>query len=268
MATHEVQQTLRFDDGAAYERGMGIWSQLAGAVFLDWLAPSPGLRWVDVGCGSGAFTELLVGRCMASETQAIDPSEDQLAFGRARVSVPNAVFQQADAMALPFEDDHFDAGVMALVVFFVPDPAKGVAELARVVRPGGLVAAYAWDIPGGGLPFEPIRAELGRMGVRSPLPPHSDISREQALQALWTEAGLQSVETRVISVRRSFENFEDFWTANMPVGGLAEALATLQAHDAKQVKDRVRALLPMDGMGRIICHAHANAVRGRVPVKS
>lgn len=268
MTTHEAQQALRFDDGAAYERGMGIWSQLAGAVFLDWLAPSSGLRWVDVGCGSGAFTELLVGRCIPAELRAIDPSNDQLDFGRARSGAHSAVFQQGDAMALPFEDDHFDAGVMALVVFFVPDPAKGVAELARVVRPGGLVTAYAWDIPGGGLPFEPIRAELGRVGVRSPLPPHSDISRQQALQALWTGAGLQSVETRAIPVRRSFENFEDFWTANMPVGGLAEALATLQAHDAKQVKDRVRTMLPVDRMGRITCHARANAVRGRVPVKS
>ena len=65
-------QTIRFDDGAAYDRGMGVWSQLAGQVFLDWLAPPTGLRWLDVGCGSGAFSELLAQRCAATEIQGID----------------------------------------------------------------------------------------------------------------------------------------------------------------------------------------------------
>ena len=77
-------QQIRFDDGAAYERMMGTWSRLAGNIFLDWLAPRPGLRWIDIGCGSGAFTELLVERCAPTEVQGIDPSEAQLAFARAR----------------------------------------------------------------------------------------------------------------------------------------------------------------------------------------
>jgi SAM-dependent methyltransferase len=266
MMTSAAEPTLRFDDGAAYERGMGVWSQLAGDVFLDWLMPSAGLRWVDVGCGSGAFTELLAKRCAPAETQAIDPSEDQLAFGRARMATRQAVFRQANAMALPFEDGHFDAAVMALVIFFVPDPAKGVAEMARVVRPGGLVAAYAWDVTSGGLPFEPIRSELGSMGVQLPLPPNANVSRRAALHALWTGAGLQSVETRAISVQRSFDGFDDFWNTNMLIGGLAETLAAIGANDAEQVKDRVRALLSANETGRITCHAQANAVRGRVPV--
>ncbi len=244
---------------------MGIWSRLAGDIFLDWLTPSVGLRWVDIGCGNGAFTETLIGRCEPSELQAIDPSGHQLAYARARKAAHGAVFRQADAMALPFDDDRFDAAVMALVIFFVPDPVRGVTEMARVVRPGGLVTAYAWDIPGGGLPFEPIRAELGRIGVRSPLPPNADVSRQEALQALWTTAGLHSVETHVISVRRCFADFEEFWSLNMPVGGLAETLAKLGANDAERIKARVRALLPPDETGRITCSALANAVCGRVP---
>ena len=71
---------IRFDDGAAYERYMGKWSQLAGETFLDWLAPKPGLRWLDVGCGNGAFTEMLVERCAPASVQGIDPSEAQLAL--------------------------------------------------------------------------------------------------------------------------------------------------------------------------------------------
>jgi len=158
-------QEIRFNDGAAYEQMMGVWSRLAGDVFLDWLAPAPGLRWIDVGCGNGAFTELLVERCAPIEVQGIDPSEAQLAFARSRPAARVAEFRNGSAMELPFADGSFDAAVMALVIFFVPDPSRGVAEMARVVRPGGTIAAYAWDILGGGFPLEPIRAEMQALGV-------------------------------------------------------------------------------------------------------
>ena len=124
-----VEQKIRFDDGAAYEQMMGIWSRSAGEIFLGWLAPLPGLRWIDVGCGNGAFTQLLVERCAPAEVQGIDPSEGQLAFARTRSTSRVAEFRQGDAMALPFPADRFDAAVMALVLVFVPDPAKGIAEM-------------------------------------------------------------------------------------------------------------------------------------------
>src|SRR4051794_36683700 len=105
-------QSIRFDDGAAYERYMGTWSQLAGSSFLDWLAPPPGLRWLDVGCGNGAFTEMILRRCAPSNVQGIDPSEAQLAYARSRPSLRDiAQFRQADAMALPFDAGAFDAAV-------------------------------------------------------------------------------------------------------------------------------------------------------------
>ena len=191
-----AEPQIRFDDGAAYERMMGIWSRFAGDIFLDWLAPRPGLRWIDIGCGNGAFTELLVERCSPAEVQGIDPSEGQLAFARTRPAARVAEFRQGDAMALPFSEDRFDAAVMALVIFFVPDPAKGVAEMARVVCPGGTVATYAWDMLGGGFPQEPIQAEMRAMGLTPLRPPSSDASRIEALQDLWTDAGLEVVETR------------------------------------------------------------------------
>src|SRR5712691_7145769 len=100
-----VEQHIRFDDGAAYERMMGMWSQLAGACFLDWLALPAGLRWLDVGCGNGAFTELLVERCAPATVQGIDPSEGQLAFARTRAAARVAQFRQGDAMVLPFPDN-------------------------------------------------------------------------------------------------------------------------------------------------------------------
>ena len=263
-----AQGPIRFDDGAAYERGMGSWSLLAGQIFLDWLVPPKGLRWIDVGCGSGAFTELLVQRCAPAETQGIDPSEAQLAFARTRPAARVANFLQGDAMALPFEDGRFDAAVMALVIFFVPDPAKGVAEMARVVRPGGTVAAYAWDMAGGGFPFEPIHAELRALGVTPSQPPSPDAARMEMLRDLWTEAGLEAVETRAISVRRTFNDFEDFWNSSTITGSIRPALADMAASEVEQFKGRVRARLSADASGPVMHQACANAIKGRVPTSS
>src|SRR5207302_4560772 len=115
-----------------------------------------GLRWLDVGCGNGAFTETIVERCAPLSVDGVDPSAEQLAYARTRPASLIAQFKQGDAMALPFPDNVFDAIVMPLVIFFVPDPAKGVAEMARVVVPGGLVTAYSWDMFGGGFPYDAL----------------------------------------------------------------------------------------------------------------
>src|SRR3978361_807221 len=125
-----VEPQIRFEDGAGYGRMMGTWSRLAGEVFLDWLKPASGLRWIDVGCGNGAFTELLAERCAPAEIQGVDPSEAQLAFASARSAADCAQCRQGGAMALPFADNSFDAAAMALVIFFVPAPSAGVAEMA------------------------------------------------------------------------------------------------------------------------------------------
>lgn len=260
-----VEHQIRYDDGAAYERYMGNWSRSAGEIFLDWLAPRPGLRWIDVGCGTGAFTELLVERCAPAEVQGIDPSEAQLAFARARPAARMAEFRQGDAMALPFPDDRFDAAVMALVIFFVPDPAKGVAEMARVVRPGGTVATYAWDMMGGGFPMEPIQAEMRAMGLTPVLPPSSAASRMEALRTLWTAAGLDAVETREIVVQRTFADFDDFWATSLLAASIRPMVAAMAFDDVELLKARVHARLPADAAGRIAYRARANAIKGRVP---
>jgi SAM-dependent methyltransferase len=255
---------IRFADGAAYERYMGKWSQLAGETFLEWLAPKPGLRWLDVGCGNGAFTEMLAGRCAPVSMEGIDPSEQQLAFARERPALKAARFRKGDAMALPYPDDAFDAAVMPLVIFFVPDPAKGVAEMARVVCPGGTVTAYAWDFPGGGFPYAALQEEMRAIGVVPPLPPSPDASRIDVMRELWARAGLDSIETRAIAVQRTFVDFDDYWTTILGGPSVGPKLAAMVPEQTALLQARMRARLPADAAGRITYGARANAVKGRV----
>ncbi len=257
-------EPISFTDGSAYERYMGRWSRLAGDIFLDWLAPDPGWRWLDVGCGNGAFTERLLERCEPASVHGVDPSAEQLAHARAQACLKAVRFVEADAMALPYPDDAFDAAVMPLVIFFVPDPGRGVAEMRRVVRAGGLVAAYAWDMTGGGFPYELLHAEMRALGIAVPMPPSPEASRLSALRDLWTQAGLQAVETHEISVSRRFADFEDFWETARGAPSAGSLLTAMPAAQRAALRDRIRALLPVQGSGEIICSARANAVKGRV----
>ena len=259
-----ADKIVRFDDGAAYERMMGLWSRHIGEDFLDWLNLPTGLKCVDVGCGNGAFTELLVERCRPAEVQGIDPSPQQIEFARKRHAAKIAEFRQGDAMALPFPDERFDAATMALVIFFVPQPAKGVAEMARVVRPGGVVATYAWDMQSGGYPMTPILAEVRALGKETQGPPSVEASRMDSLRKLWSDAGMEALETRQIKVQRTFTDFDDFWTSSTGSGSVRAAVEALSRSEAETVKMRLRAKIQADAEGRITHSAFANAIKGRV----
>jgi SAM-dependent methyltransferase len=255
-----------FTDGKAYERTMGRWSRLVGEKFIDWLDVPAGLRWIDVGCGNGAFTEVLVARCAPAEIAGIDPSEGQIAYARARKEAGNATFRIGDAQALPFGDRSFDAATMALVISFVPDAAKAASEMARVVRPGGLVATYMWDIPGGGLPVEPSFVALKSLGIHPPFPPGSEVSRLENLKALWTQAGLVSVEATVIRIPVTHSSFDDLWESNSGATGPAgKTISELPPDAREQLKNRMREKVPIQPDGCVVLEARANAVRGRVP---
>lgn len=254
-----------FSDGKVYERMMGRWSKRVGVQFLDWVSPPKNLKWVEVGCGNGAFTEELIARCAPLEVSAVDPSQGQLNFARTRPGAKMAQFQIGDAQALPFADKTFDAAAMALAITFIPDPAKAVAEMVRVVRPGGLIATYMWDTLGGGVPLAPIEAALKSMG-KSYARASSAASRREAMQALWQEAGLQSVETRVIRIPVTFSNFDDFCESSLvPVGPAGQVLSAMSPAEKEQLQARLREQLPIAADGSISYEAFANAVKGRVP---
>lgn len=129
---------------------------------------------------------------------------------------------------------------------------------------GGVISAYMWDNLGGGLPMEPILAELGQMGVATPSPPSEAISRMDAMRAAWADAGLEDVESRVITVRRTFADFEEFWMITTEVPGLNQVIATLTP-EAAALKTRTSARLPAAADGTVSYDAWANAIKGRKP---
>ena len=221
-----------------------------------------GLDWADIGCGNGAFIELLLRRSSPASICAIDPSDAQIATARRKLSAEPVELSVGDAMALPYADERFHAAVMALVLFFVPDPKQGVAEMLRVTRPGGMVASYTWDILRGGTPTQPVWEVLRELGKEVALPPSVEISRFEALKALWAEFGLREIETRELVVERTFADFDDYWLS-MVVSSPTGIVEKLSDGESAEMRRRLQARLPSSASGAITAHAWATAIKGR-----
>ena len=257
-----TDNTIRFDDGASYEQMMGRWSLLVGEQFIDWVGAPNGARWLDVGCGNGAFTQRIVERCQPASVHAFDPSAGQLAYARTRLPAGAPVtWGEADAMQLPVTDAAYDVAVMALVLFFVPKPVLGVAEMCRAVGPGGVVAAYHWDMLGGGFPLADIGIELRKLGIPPNLPPSVEASTIEASTALWQGAGLQQVRTHQFTVQRTFESFDEYWNSAANSNTLRPMFQSLTPDRFDLLKSNVRERLQA-GDGALTVSARANAVSG------
>jgi SAM-dependent methyltransferase len=259
------QKPLKFTDGSAYERFMGIWSRLAGDVFLDWLSPLPDLRWLDVGCGNGAFSEAIVSHCKPRSIRGIDPSPEQIEFALKRHNASISHFETGDAMNLPYENDTFDVASMALVLFFVPQPSQGVAEMRRVVVKGGIVTAYTWDIFGGGFPPHDLHDEMRALGYTPQLPPSADASRMEVMKDLWRDGGLEDIKIHEIVVNRTFNDIDDYWNLNCLSPSVSASLETMKVKDIDKLKQRLVVRLSPNNSGSITISARANAIKGRVP---
>jgi len=261
----EPATAYRFDDGVAYERFMGRWSRGAGKVFLDWIAPPPGACWLDVGCGTGSFTELIVDMCSPASVLAIDPEQSQIDRARNRPKAAEAHFDIGIAEALPFEDGSFDIVTSALVLNFIPDPARALSEMRRVARKGGTIGGYVWDFAADLSPTWPLRAGLRQLGAAVAPTPGTEDSRLARLNSLFSGAGLEGVATCSIDVTMRFAGFDDFWESQTPsFNPIVKMIAKLAANDRTRLIDAVRARVVRSD-GAVAYSARANAVRGKVP---
>ncbi|MER5183332.1 methyltransferase domain-containing protein [Streptomyces sp. NPDC002896] len=182
-----AMQEQRFDvwaAGDAYELYIGRWSRLVAERFLAWLGCGDGLRWLDVGCGTGALTATVIDRCRPRMVVGLDPSAGFLES--ARTALPaSAGFAIADGQSLSVRDEAFDVVVSGLVLNFLAAPGAAVGEAARAVRPGGLVAAYVWDYAEG----MAFLAHLRRLITQD---------RDAGLRPLFIAAGAGTVNTGVV----------------------------------------------------------------------
>jgi SAM-dependent methyltransferase len=252
--------------GDAYEPYVGRWSRLVAAEFLDWLSLPAHTRWLDVGCGTGALSETILKRALPQQVVGIDLAEGFIAFAQSRLSDPRIEFRVGDARALPVEEGGFDAAVAGLVLNFVPEPAKALAEMRRAVRPGGTVAVYVWDYAGqmqlmrhfwdAAVALDPTARELDE-GRRFPL------CRPEALNALFSEAGLADTETRAIDVATVFQDFDDYWSPFLGGQGPAPGYCvSLSETKRETLREKLRTELPKAADGSIHLKARAFAARG------
>lgn len=200
----------RFDvTPEAYGRFMGRWSEPLADRFVRRVAVPPGSRALDVGCGPGALTARLVATLGADAVAAVDPSPSFV--GAVRSRLPGVDVRPASAEALPFPDGAFDLTAAQLVVHFMADPVAGLAEMARVTRPGGVVAASVWDHGGGGGPLRVFWDAVRDLDPSAPGEAHLPGTVEGQLAALFTAAGLHDVEPWTETVRSTYASFDEWW---------------------------------------------------------
>jgi SAM-dependent methyltransferase len=256
----------KWADGELYEPYVGRWSRLVARELLDWLAVPPDRDWLDVGCGTGALSATILERAQPRSLRAVDPSAGFVEYAKARLGSERVRVEIGDAQALPLDAASVDAAVSGLVLNFVPQPQRAVAEFRRVVRPGGRIAAYVWDYAermelmrhfwDAAVALDPAARPLDE-GPRFPL------CQPEPLARLFAEAGLQRVEARAIDVPTVFRDFDDYWNPFLGGQGPAPGYA-LSLDEARRtaLRERIRSRLPVGQDGSIHLTARAWAVRG------
>ncbi len=227
----------------AYDRFMGRYSRLLAPQLADFAGVRAGQRVLDVGCGPGALTAELVARVGPTGVAAVDPSASFVAAARERY--PGVEVVQASAERLPFPDLTFDAAIAQLVVHFMPDPHEGLAEMARVTRRDGVIAACVWDHAGAQGPlslfWRPARELDPEVDDESGLPG----VREGHLAELFEAIGLHEIEQTVLWVSVEHATFEAWWEPfTTGVGVAGSYLVSLSADRQVELRERCRALVP------------------------
>jgi len=266
-----VEQTKKdkWTSGPAYDAWMGRWSQLLADEFLNWLSAPPGVRWLDVCCGTGILSQTIVKRCSPASVHGVDAAPTQIAFARERRAHANVTFNVADAMALPFEDHRFDIAVSGFGLNFIPDPSRALREMGRVTRPAAIIAAYVWDYQQGArfvrefwdaaLQFDPeaLAFDQGRRFA---------FCTPEGLRKLFETANLEQITVRALDIETRFSSFDDYWKPFLTGQGSApNYLATRNDHVRSAIRERLKASLPTDADAAIVLPARAWAVRAQCP---
>ena len=256
-----------WQSGDPYEYYMGRWSKLVAEQFVDWLSPGPGRRWLDVGCGSGALSEAVINRRNPKSVIAIDQSEGFVRTARQRLG-SNASCEVGNALSLPLDQASVDISVSGLVLNFIPEPEKALAEMQRVTRKDGTVAVYVWDYAGrmeflnhfwdAVVQLNPGAAGLHE-GHRFP-----DCNAEW-LTDIFSRVGFSEIEAVPIEIVTCFTDFDDYWQPMLGGQGPAPTyVSKLEDAERDQLREALAQRLPGNKDGSISLAARAWATKGIV----
>jgi SAM-dependent methyltransferase len=252
--------------GNQYEKFMGRWSELVALNFLEWLAVSPGSSWLDVGCGTGSLTKLILEKYKPKKIISIDSSPEFIKHTQQSIINPVVHFQVGQAEELELEPDSVDAVVSGIMLNFVQSPEAAVKEMIRVTKPGGIVGIFLWDYAEG---MEMLRYFWNAAVELSPNAKEYDegnrfpICKEGQLEFLVKDCGLKKVEAAPIEVTTVFRNFDDYWIPFLGNVGPAPAYnMSMNEEDRQRLKNKLKEKLPIAEDGSISLPAKVWAVKG------
>ncbi len=244
-----------------YEPFMGRWSRLLADEVLTWLAPSPGERWLDVGCGTGALSEAILTRTAPSAITGVDPSAAYVEAARRRLPDRRVRVEVGDATSLPVADASVDHAASGLVLNFVPEPDVALREVRRTLVPGGRVTAYVWDYAAG---MEMLRHFWDAAAATDPASRDLDegerfaVCRPGGLRQLFDDAGLHSLRDGSAGITMAFRDVDDYWLPFLGGQGPASAYcASLDDAGRERLRSDLLPRLAPDPQTPITLHARA-----------
>ncbi|MGE5681193.1 MAG: class I SAM-dependent methyltransferase [Bacillota bacterium] len=257
-----------WSSGNAYEIFMGRWSTLAAEKFLKWLDIPPACSWLDVGCGTGTLTKLILKSYYPSKVISIDSSDDFIKHAKNQILSPLVDFKVMQAQALDLNSGSIDVVVSGLVLNFVPEPLTAVSEMKRVTKPNGVVGIFLWDYSEG---MQMLRYFWDAAAELTPEAHSLDegerfiLCKKGNLESLAADAGLKQVETMPIEVETVFRNFDDYWQPFLGNVGPAPAFVmSLNKENRQLLENKLRKSLPTRNDGSISLNARAWAVKAKV----
>ena len=254
-----------WQSGNPYEYYMGRWSKVVADAFVEWLSPKDRMRWLDVGCGSGALSEAIINTYDPEVVIAVDQSESFVHTAQERLGT-RATCKIGDALSLPIDDSSVDMTVSGLVLNFIPTPEKALAEMRRVTTIGGTVAGYIWDYPGK-MEFlnhfwdAVIELNPGASDLHEKLRFAS--SNAEELSAVFIRSGIVDVEVSPIEITTNFADFDDYWKPFLGGQGPAPTyVSKLKSTERDELRDALINRLPKKQDGSIQLSVRAWAAKG------
>ena len=245
---------------------MGRWSRSLADEVVTRLAPRPGLRWLDVGCGTGAASEAVMVRATPSSLIGVDPSAAFVAAAASRLDDQRATFVTGDAMDLPVPDSSVDRVICGLALNFVPDPVGAGREMSRALVAEGLATAYVWDYSD---EMQMLRYFWDAAVAEDPQAISQDegatfpLCRPESLHRCFVDSGFAEVKVRAVDLPTVFRDFDDYWVPFLGGQGHAPRYCAALPDGAKErLRGRLLAALPREPDGSISLWARAWEVTG------